>query len=1208
MQKRGTPTQFGETHHLLVSPKDLIQYLESEFACWMERWSLETSASRPEPDALTTVLDQLGQEREAQFLLELEKSGQEVYHLRHRGGFKATLGAMQAGYPMIYQAALETPQSQSTSPPLARWIGYADFLVRVEEPSNLGSWSYIPLECKLAVHPKPYFVIQACAYAELLAAIQGRFPAVFELVLGTQERRIYRTEDYIYYYYQLRDRFLEFVATFDPQRMPLPRGEHGCWQVIADQTLRDRDHLSLIANITQRQIQTLNRAGIATVTDLAQLPPTGKIAKLERTTSQRLIQQAQLQIASRTHPDVPQYRLLPPDPNHPRRGLALLPPASPLDIFFDMEGYPLANQGRGLEYLFGASYFDKTGELQFRDWWAHTPTQEKRAFEGFIDWVWDRWQRDPSLHVYHYAAYEAIALKRLMGRYGTREDEVDQLLRQGILIDLYQIVRQGLQVGEEAYSIKNLERFYWRKRGGEVKNAQTSVVQYFEWMQRRDGDTPANSLILQQIRDYNQDDCESTQALVQWLRILQHEAGLDYIPPDTLDSSTKSKGETTDTEALSPRQIARESAHQLATDILNQLDPLSQSASPPLSTPPSPPLPYRLSPSVQTLLAHLLNFHRREERPFWWRFFQLQAMDDVDLLDELEALAGLEKTAALPQKVKQSWQYEYQFDPAQETKLLPGKSYRVHGEVESLTLNLVELDRANGKAILSIGDRKLKTRRETEENWDLPTRLTLLNHNFVPSDYLAKAIADTVQTWHNSGQLQPALADFLERRSPRFHQGNHLQSFLDPVNPIDGMKTALANLNQSCLCIQGPPGSGKTYTAAKLILHLLNQGKTIAISANSHSVIANLLGRVAKSQTQTQTKLTPTGATPPSLTTTWQIAKVRSDSEDSIPGVTFTKEITESLPPTFQLVGATVYKLCRLEAIAQFDYLFVDEAGQVSLANLVAMARCAQNLVLIGDPMQLEQPIQGSHPGESGQSALGYFLKGRATIPPDLGLFLGTSYRMNPEICHFISEAIYDGRLDHAQETKFHQLLPATTKEPVGSPQPTTMDRPNRTEAHIKPAGLWFIPVTHEGNTQSSLEEVEVIESLVQRLLGTPYRSDRGQKTGQLTGLDILVVAPYNHQVNQLAERLGDRARCGTVDKFQGQEAPVAIVSMTASSIDDAARGMDFLLNRNRLNVAVSRAQCLAIVVGCPKLAQTTCTTLEQMVQLNLFCKLLNHQ
>ncbi len=259
------------------------------------------------------------------------------------------------------------------------------------------------------------------------------------------------------------------------------------------------------------------------------------------------------------------------------------------------------------------------------------------------------------------------------------------------------------------------------------------------------------------------------------------------------------------------------------------------------------------------------------------------------------------------------------------------------------------------------------------------------------------------------------------------------------------------------------------------------------------------------------------------------------------------------------LVGGTAWAFSHPDLSGALDHLFVDEAGQVSIANLVWMSRAARNLVLIGDQMQLGQPIQGAHPGESGSSTLEYLLQDHATIPPDRGIFLDRTWRLHPEICRFISGAVYEDRLEPA---------PGNDRRVVRVPE--TGGRWIRSEA-----GLLFVPVEHEGNTQGSDEEVAVIREIVAELSGRQYTDKEGKVCGEISIEDILVVAPYNMQVRALQEALGTRDRVGSVDKFQGKQAPVVIVSMCASDVSSAPRGLEFLLSRNRLNVAISRAQSL---------------------------------
>jgi AAA domain/RNase_H superfamily len=939
------------------------------------------------------------------------------------------------------------------------------------------------------------------------------------------------------------------MADFDPDCRPLPRqGDHGRWQAIADRHLLETDHLCQVANITQNQIRRLEAAGVTTMQQLTEVDPSLHVPKLDNTVLHRLVSQAQLQKGGSESGEVP-YRVLPPDAANPRKGLALLPPASPLDVYFDMEGYPLVKGG--LEYLFGA-VFDVDGTWQFKDWWAHDAVMEKAAFEDFIDWVYQRWSDDASMHVYHYAPYETTAIKRLMQRYATREAQVDNLLRAGVFVDLYQIVRQSLLVGTTSYSIKYLEPLYGRVRTESVKNAADSVVQYFQWLQVQDGASPEESAILRAIRDYNQVDCESTQELTDWLRLRQQEAGFPFHPTTGENTQTELDTDTEDPVA------------QLAETLLAQV----------------PAIANPVDAKVQELLAHLLQFHGRESKPFWWQRFTWLQMDEAELYDEPDCISGLQRTDTQPYRLtpkSRSWTFDYQFNPEQDLRLSPGRDCWFAPEEPQKSCSLAALDTQKGTVSISISDKRLNEVQQTQPNWEPPQRASLIDANFVNSKALAQAIHETVQHWLDTGSLQPALRDLLYRLPPRIH--NHLGNAIIPdgTDLLSGTIQAIANLDSSLLCIQGPPGSGKTYTAAQVIAHLVAQGKSVAVSANSHQAIVNLMVKVAQNCAEQSITL--------------KALKYGGEEDERIiqAGLTWKDALKGINLSDYDLFGATSFQLCKSDVAGQWDYLFVDEAGQMSLANLVAISRCASNIVLMGDQMQLEQPIQATHPGESGQSALGYYLDGKATIPPDLGIFLDTSYRMHPSICRFISEAVYENRLQHHDQTHVHALEVAQGFS-VG-----------------QSIGICFVPVLHDGNSQHSPEEIHAIDQLVHQLTGLPYVAQRGKCQGTIEPQDILVIAPYNLQVGYLKEKLGDRARIGTVDKFQGQEAPVLILSMCASSSEFVPRGLEFLLNRNRLNVAVSRAQCLSIIVGSPTLASTYCKSVPEIELVNLFCKLVRN-
>ncbi len=466
------------------------------------------------------------------------------------------------------------------------------------------------------------------------------------------------------------------------------------------------------------------------------------------------------------------------------------------------------------------------------------------------------------------------------------------------------------------------------------------------------------------------------------------------------------------------------------------------------------------------------------------------------------------------------------------------------------------------------------------------TRLSLVPDQFVRPAPIPDAIQDVIEQLIESDFALSAIVDFLFRKQPRFTDGpkNPIVEFdLSGDAFIDSIVSAATQLDGSYLCIQGPPGAGKTYTARHIIGDLIAKGKRIGISSNSHKAIINLMDGVADHLLENNIE--------------GQLIKVGGDAEDPVfdkQNVNFRKDAKacgNELNSSALCIGGTAWLFCNAllteeQGVEIFDYLFIDEAGQVSIANLVGMSRIANNIILMGDQMQLGQPTQGSHPDESGQSILEYLLEDQATIPPSMGVFLPKTYRMHPDVCRLISDQVYDGRLNSAEDTIRHNVAVSSEALPIQH-------------------GVHFVPVSHEGNTQGSEEEVEVIKSLAKKLIGIPYWPEKeGGDNRSIGWSDILFVAPYNYQVNLLKSALDTEARVGSVDKFQGQEAPIVFVSMCASDASESPRGIDFLFSKNRLNVAISRAQALAIVVGSPSLATTPVSNLRQMELVNFYSEI----
>jgi uncharacterized protein len=1085
---------------ILYSPSDLITFMGSPFASWMDRRALDDGSLRekmdPE-DGLMKTLQGRGYAHEAAYIQKLKADGLVVGEVARSSPevmAAETLRLMKEGVEVIAQGYLA----------YGNFAGLSDFLVRIPGASLLGDFHYEVWDTKLSKKLKPYFAVQLCAYAQMLEAIQGRRPDQIAVVLGSGEKRSLRVEDYFAYFWGLKQSFLESQARFDPECGPDPimAGGHGRWNGEAERLLVGRDYLGAIAGIRLNQISKLERAGIASLTDLAHSTLTA-VPLIAPAIFGKLRAQAAIQLKSRGLA-VPAFEIIPQTDSN--QGLHRLPGHSPHDVFFDIEGYPLDG---GLEYLWGCTYFDDAQKRTFRDFWAHDGPQEKQAFVDFISWIYDRWKADPSMHVYHYASYEITAINRLRKYDPVAEMKLDNLLRNNVFVDLYAVVKNSILLGEDSYSIKKVEHLYRAKRSTEVTGGGDSVVAYEAWREEPDGASWESSLILKNIRDYNIDDCDSTQELTDWLRAQKAKLGIQTVSQPML-GEVENPEEATEITGLRDKVIRRSETEE---------DPERQ--------------------RMMRTLAWSLEFHRREQKPSWWRFFERSAKDEAELFDDPDCLASLERTdrpAYLPSARSRNFVQEYRFDVAQEFK---------EGADNYSVLNC-QTDDGKQVSVKCTGIDVEAGLIQLQSGHSLPSTLSLIPNETVSPGQLPGAIKQVVEAALDKVFAPSAIVDFLSRSRPSIENNPAGPVLSGHGERLDQIIDTVQNLQGSYLTIQGPPGAGKTYTAKHVINALLASGYNVGIASNSHKAILNLMRGVDEvvQASGTNAKL-------------YKLGGLADDVLMEDTAITFIADPTKAcsdLPSGGVCLGATAWGFTNkaLEPsqanLPRFDYLFVDEAGQVSVANLIAMSRATKNLVLLGDQMQLGQPSQGVHPEDSGLSCLDYLMGETATIPEDLGVFLPVTHRMHPDVCAFISNQVYDGRLRADDVTKKYLV-------DTGS-----------LDLNAK-AGVLFLPVVHEGNTQSSLEEVELIAKLANQLIGLPLWSDEtGMAQRKVGWKDILFVAPYNYQATLLRRALNPEARVGSVDRFQGQEAPIVILSMCASSATESPRGIDFLFSKNRLN------------------------------------------
>jgi predicted RecB family nuclease len=1041
---------------------------------------------------------------------------------------EATRRAIANRAPVVYQAAMFD----------GRFVGFADFLVADGEQYRL-------VDTKLARSPKVTALLQLAAYADALTAMDVSVADEAELRLGDGS--------------VVRFRVCDLIPVYRAQRAQLQRllddhyaagtavrweddGVRACFRCpLCIEQVQATDDLLLIAGMRVSQRDKLIDAGIATVADLAE--HCGPVPDLAPSALGKLTAQAKLQVRQRDT-GVPQFQIVNPQP------LTLLPEPDPGDLFFDFEGDPLwtaDGHDWGLEYLFGV--LDAAGK--FQPLWAHNRVAERKALVDFLAMVAKRRKRRPNMHIYHYAPYEKTALLRLAGRYGVGEDQVDELLRSGTLVDLYPLVRKSIRVGAESFSLKALEPLYMgtQLRSGDVTTATDSITSYAKYCELGDaGRVGEAETVLKEIEDYNHYDCRSTQELRNWLLVRAWEAGVTPVGAQPVpDGNT-----VDDHDELAAALLAFAGDAAVGDRAPEQI--------------------------AVALVGAARGYHRREDKPFWWAHFDRLNFPVDEWADNTDVFVSDEASVSV------DWHMPPRARKPQRRVALRGGLSR--GDLMTDVFALYEAPappsmsdnpdrRAAGRAkVVKVDDPAVPTevvileRVGSDGNAFHQLPFALTPGPPVPTTALRESIESTAAAVAAGLPQLPrtAMIDVLLRRPPRTRSGAALPRSTETIADIT---TAALDLDSSYLAVHGPPGTGKTYTAAQVITRLVTENAwRVGVVAQSHATVENLLDAVIDA-----------GLEP------GRVAKKKYDHHaprwQEIDGGDYAAFISATVGC---VIGGTAWDFANANRVLpnSLDLLVIDEAGQFCLANTIAVAPAARNLLLLGDPQQLPQVSQGTHPEPVDTSALDWLVNGQRTLPDERGYFLDRSYRMHPAVCAAVSELSYEGRLHSVTERTAARRLDGY------------------------PPGVRVLSVRHQGNSIESPEEADTILAEIRRLLGSSWTDEHG--TRPLAASDVLVLAPYNAQVSLVRQRLTaaglGAVRVGTVDKFQGGQAPVVFISMTASSVDEVPRGISFLLNRNRLNVAVSRAQYAAVIVRSELLTEYLPTTPAGLLELGGFLAL----
>jgi predicted RecB family nuclease len=801
MQKVGQEIRF--------SASDLVGHLDCHHLTALDAAVARGSLNKPKIwDPVLQTLVERGLAHEREYVETLKQSGVSLVEIAGGGinSFQVdqTLVAMRAGADVIVQGALLQDA----------WSGRADILRRVETPSALGAWSYEVTDTKLARDTKGATVLQLSLYADLLAAVQGRVPEHLYVVTPGSgfEPEIYRTADFGAYYRRVKAGLEQFLDDGGSPSSTYPEPNAHCelcaWRVPCDQRRRNDDHLCLVAGITKIQMNELRGREVSTLAALAGMPLPLKW-KPERGVAasyERIREQARIQVQGRVE-GKPLYETLPIVKDF---GLSALPAPSAGDVFFDLEGDPFIDEG-GLEYLFGYS-FEEDG-IQYRGDWAVSREEERRGFETFVDFVMARWQQHPDFHIYHYAPYEPSAMKRLMGRYATREEEIDRLLRGRVFVDLYQVVRHAIRASVESYSIKELERLFGFVRSTKLEDASRALANVQTALEFKDAESIADEL-KETVAGYNRDDCVSAKELRDWLEKVR--AGL------VAQGSVIDRRTPPDDEASEDQTAWQEKIERLVTRLIGDVpvDLHERSA----------------EQQARWILAHTLDWHRREEKAVWWEYFRLSGLSSEDLFDERAALSGLVFAGKVGGTARAPV-HRYRF-PAQETELRGGESLHRTGGNKFGAIERVSLD----ERVVDI-----KTRGDSANLH--PD--AVFEHDVIRTKEQAESLArlgDFVARCGLTGEGQYGAArDLLLRSRPRL-SGEPLR--LPDETALAAAVRIAPKLRAGVFPVQGPPGTGKTHIGARMICALVKSGAKVGITATSHKVIRRLLDEVLEAATE----------------------------------------------------------------------------------------------------------------------------------------------------------------------------------------------------------------------------------------------------------------------------------------------------------------------------------------------------------------------
>ena len=1115
----------------VFSPSMLTSYLSCRHIIFNEINQNKLKLKRIELTKNDKLRIQKGNEHEIDYFNILKKEHSKIIDIKEldlsiEEKINATHNALKEGHEVIHGGYLKRD----------KWLGEFDFLViNHDMQSNFGDYGYEVIDTKNSKKPKSTHIIQLGMYTYMLEGIQGTLPSRFTIVLKDMKKE-YIDVSQVYDFFNTHRKRYEIFVEDDVDHSKPEKCTH-CqichWQEECKSIWIEDDHLNQIGGLTKVHLKTLYQNDILKGDDLAKQDIDTRIRGIREETSSKLIRQAKLQKQyTKTNNVIYEINQ---DNLELVKGFNLLPQPSKHDLYFDIESIEDHVYPGGLEYLFGI-YYREDNQSQFKAFWAHDKEQEKKLVIDFFDFTQEHFKKYPDSKIYHYGSYEITALLKLTSLHQVKGIEYDNYLRTSKFVNLLNVNRQGIFLSENSYSLKNVEKFYNFKRDGDVQKGDVSQDYYSEWIETQD------QYYLDEIEKYNEQDCRSTYELHQWLLGIKPE-NTSWFTTDLEDEIIELKD--FEIEMLKYQTKVQESSIK--------------------------------DKSLKQLITDIIGFYNREDKPAWREFFDRKLLSDWELMEDPECIGNMQLVGE-PVPEKRSYLFTYKYEK-QDFKLRKNKrcviANNIDPESSGTAGTITELDYA---------EQTLTLKRGVKQGM-LPDILSIGPGTPTPNKKLIKNTYNFIDDLITSNDKYHALKDILYRRHPNIKNIEQGDNLLQTDQFETEIPQLLDNLDNSYLYIQGPPGTGKTYQASNAIVHLLKQNKKVAVTALSHKVIHNILDRVEQMAIDKQ--CTFEGYKKGSFiddNTFYKGTQIHTYDKDS----TFAEALSEDSQA--QLFAGTKYHFASENYKDMLDYLFIDEAGQLSLADLISIGHCAKNIILIGDQNQLGQPLKGAHPNQSGNSILDYLLQGKETIPNDKGIFLNKTYRLYSKINHFISSNFYDNRLICHDSTDKRTIEFSSNHL-------------------IKDRGIHYIKMNHKNNVQTSIEEIEMIQKIMNEMIGLQCFDGKDKRI--LTVDDFLIISPYNTQVNKIESELTAAnimaPRVGTIDKFQGQEALITIISMTSSDSESLPRNKEFFFSKNRLNVAMSRAQVASIIMFNPDLLDNVPRNINDIKMMNNFFHLTNY-